>query len=132
MNARRGLNRRTFFKLAGGGIVVFVGLGPAVLFSEDAKRLYPEDFNAYLLIGANGRITFLEGTRWLRLGVLQGTLPLPPAPQQGEAGRGRGAGGGGRGGRQGLPGQLALSQMREQRPEAPATRTNPPGRGWTT
>lgn len=74
------------------------------------------------LIGANGRITFLEGTRWLRLGVLQGTLPLPPAPQQGEAGRGRGAGGGGRGGRQGLPGQLALSQMREQRPEAPATR----------
>jgi hypothetical protein len=75
------------------------------------------------LIGANGKITFLEGSRWLRLGVLQGTLPLPPAPQQGEGGRGRGAGGGGgRGGRQGLPGQLALSQMREQRPDASATR----------
>jgi len=73
------------------------------------------------LIGANGRITFLEGTRWLRLGVLQGSLPLPPAPPQGEGARGRGAGGG-RGGRQGLPGQLALSQMREQRPEASATR----------
>ncbi len=76
------------------------------------------------LIGANGKITFLEGSRWLRLGVLQGTFALPPAPRQAEAGRGRGAGGGGggRGGRQGLPGQLALSQMREQRPEAPAMR----------
>ncbi len=73
------------------------------------------------LIGGTGKITFLEGSRWLRLGVLQGTIQLPSAGRAGEGGRGRGAGGGGggRGGRQGAPGQLALSQMREQRPEAP-------------
>ncbi len=75
------------------------------------------------LVGANGKISFLEGSRWLRLGVLQGTAPLPPAPRQAEGGRGRGAGAGmgGRGGR-GVPGQLALSQMREQRPESAAAR----------
>ncbi len=71
------------------------------------------------LIGANGKITFFEGSRWLRLGVLQGTLPLPPAAQPGTAARGVG---GGRGGRQGMPGQPALAQMREQRPEAAAVR----------
>ncbi len=75
------------------------------------------------LIGANGGITFLEGSRWLGLGVLQGTLPLPPAPPQAAVGgRGAGGGGGGRGGRGAQAGQLALAQMREQRPVAPAAR----------
>jgi len=70
MSSRRGLTRRTFFKLAGGGIVVFVGLGPAVLFSQQAKRLYPEDFNAYLLIGADGRITVFSGKIEMGQGVM--------------------------------------------------------------
>jgi len=70
MSTRRGLTRRTFFKLAGGGIVVFVGLGAAALFSQQAKRLYPEDFNAYLLIGANGRITVFSGKIEMGQGVM--------------------------------------------------------------
>jgi nicotinate dehydrogenase subunit B len=61
VNARRGLSRRAFFKLAGGGIAVFVTLRPAALWSEEAKRLYPEDFNAYLLVGTNGRVTVFSG-----------------------------------------------------------------------
>ena len=57
MIACHGLDRRSFFKLAGGGIVVFVGLDPSALFSQDRQRIYPEDFNAYLLIGETGRAT---------------------------------------------------------------------------
>ena len=74
------------------------------------------------LLGANGRITFLDGSRWLRLGVMQGTLAIAGAGVQQGAAAGRGAGRGGRGGRQGAAGTLALSQMREQRPETPAVR----------
>jgi hypothetical protein len=73
------------------------------------------------LIGANGKITFLEGTRWQRLGALQGTLALPAGAPQAEVAGGRG-GGGGRGGRQGTVGTLALWQMRQQRPDVATTR----------
>jgi hypothetical protein len=75
--------------------------------------------DAIWLIGANGRITFLEGSRWLRLGVLQGTLPLPQGAQRAAAAGGRGAGTGGRGGRGAAPGRLALSEMRQQRADTP-------------
>ena len=40
--------------MVGGGIVVFASLGPAALFSQEANRLYPKDFNAYLVIGKDG------------------------------------------------------------------------------
>jgi isoquinoline 1-oxidoreductase len=64
------MSRRSFFKLVGGGIVVFVGLGPLALLSQDAKRLYPEDFNAYLVIGENGRVTVFSGKIEMGQGVL--------------------------------------------------------------
>jgi hypothetical protein len=72
------------------------------------------------LIGDN--VTFLEGSRWLRLGLLQGTAPLPGAGREaaapGVAGRGGGRGGGGRGG---AVAGLALAQLRQQPPsEAPS------------
>ena len=70
MNASAGMSRRTFLKLAGGGIVVFVGLGPMSAFSQVARLLYPEDFNAYLLIGKNGRITVYSGKIEMGQGVL--------------------------------------------------------------
>ncbi len=56
-----GIDRRTFFRLAGGGIVVLVGLGADAAAAQDAARLYPEDFNAYLVIGADGRVTVFSG-----------------------------------------------------------------------
>ncbi len=70
MNAPNGMDRRTFFKLVGGGIVVFVGLDPSVLFSQDRQRIYPEDFNAYLLIGTNGRVTVFSGKIEMGQGVM--------------------------------------------------------------
>jgi hypothetical protein len=47
-----GIDRRSFLRLVGGGIAVFVTLGPEELFAQ--RRPYPEDLNAYLLIGADG------------------------------------------------------------------------------
>ncbi|HJW11120.1 MAG TPA: molybdopterin cofactor-binding domain-containing protein, partial [Albitalea sp.] len=61
MRTSAGLSRRSFFKLAGGGVVVLVALGPLALRAQDARRLYPEDFNAYLVIGENGRVTVFTG-----------------------------------------------------------------------
>src|SRR5450759_471616 len=70
MSACHGLDRRSFFKLAGGGIVVFVGLDPSALFSQDRQRIYPEDFNAYLLIGADGRVKVFSGKIEMGQGVM--------------------------------------------------------------
>ena len=42
MSAPHGMDRRSFFKLVGGGIVVFIGLDPSALFSQDRQRIYPE------------------------------------------------------------------------------------------
>jgi len=70
MSTSAGIDRRSFFKLAGGGIVVFVGLGPLAALSQDAKRLYPEDFNAYLVIGKNGIVTVFSGKIEMGQGVM--------------------------------------------------------------
>ena len=70
MNAPHGMSRRHFFKLVGGGIVVFFGLDPAALFSQDFRRVYPEDFNAYLSIGENGRVTVFSGKIEMGQGVM--------------------------------------------------------------
>ncbi len=70
MNTSCGLSRREFFGRVGGGIVVLVGLTPAVLRAQDPKRLYPEDFNAYLVIGASGRVTVFSGKIEMGQGVL--------------------------------------------------------------
>jgi CO/xanthine dehydrogenase Mo-binding subunit len=70
MNASHGISRRQFFKLVGGGIVVLFGLDPAALFSADFRRIYPEDFNAYLLIGADGRVTVFSGKIEMGQGVM--------------------------------------------------------------
>jgi isoquinoline 1-oxidoreductase len=70
MNISPGLSRRNFFRLAGGGIVIFVGLGPDAVLAQDASRLYPEDFNAYLVIAGNGRVTVFSGKIEMGQGVL--------------------------------------------------------------
>jgi len=70
MSTASGLSRRTFFKLAGGGIVILVGLDPGAVLAQEAARLYPEDFNAYLVIGANGRVTVFSGKIEMGQGVL--------------------------------------------------------------
>jgi nicotinate dehydrogenase subunit B len=70
MNASHGITRRQFFRLVGGGIVVFFGLDPAALFSADFRRIYPDDFNAYLSIGKDGRVTVFSGKIEMGQGVM--------------------------------------------------------------
>jgi nicotinate dehydrogenase subunit B len=70
MNASPGLDRRAFLQLVGGGVVVLVSLGPVGLLAEEARRLYPDDFNAYLVIGEDGRVTVFSGKIEMGQGVM--------------------------------------------------------------
>jgi nicotinate dehydrogenase subunit B len=57
-----GLARRDFLKIAGGGVVVAVSLGDLSGLQEARRGPgYPEDFNAYLRIGEDGRVTGYTG-----------------------------------------------------------------------
>src|SRR5262249_7510832 len=69
LSERPTLDRRRFFQLTGGGIAVFVGLGPKALFAQE-PRSYPEDLNAYLLIGKDGRVTVFSGKIEMGQGVM--------------------------------------------------------------
>ncbi|HEY1435853.1 MAG TPA: molybdopterin cofactor-binding domain-containing protein [Thermoanaerobaculia bacterium] len=64
------LDRRRFFQLTGGGIAVFVGLGPSALLGQERRNAYPEDLNAYLLIGRDGRVTVFSGKIEMGQGVM--------------------------------------------------------------
>ncbi len=55
------LDRREFIKLVGGGIVVFFTTGDPLALQERRGRGYPEDFNAYLRIGEDGRVSCFTG-----------------------------------------------------------------------
>ena len=52
------LDRRSFLKLVGGGIVVLVRLKPSQVFAQGA---YPKDLNAYLHVHEDGKVTFFSG-----------------------------------------------------------------------
>jgi len=59
-------NRREFMTLLGSGITVLFAIDPSGLLAQEPARLsgtrgYPKDFNAYLHIGENGRVTCLVG-----------------------------------------------------------------------
>jgi isoquinoline 1-oxidoreductase len=61
------LDRRSFLKLVGGGIVVLIRLEPSV--AEAQGRGYPSDLNAYLRIGEDGRVTVFSGKIEMGQGV---------------------------------------------------------------
>ena len=64
------IDRRRFFQLTGGGIAVFVSLGPSALLSQERPKGYPDDINAYLLIGKDGRVTVFSGKIEMGQGVM--------------------------------------------------------------
>jgi nicotinate dehydrogenase subunit B len=65
------LTRREFIKSIGGGIIVFFCIGDlSVLEAQRRGRGYPEDFNAYLRIGGDGRVTCFTGKVELGQGVI--------------------------------------------------------------
>ncbi|HSA96538.1 MAG TPA: molybdopterin cofactor-binding domain-containing protein [Acidobacteriota bacterium] len=59
------LERREFLKLAGGGLIVAFTVGEGLEAQEGGQRGggggYPEDPNAYLKVGADGRVTCFTG-----------------------------------------------------------------------
>ena len=65
------LSRREFVKLMGGGIIILFSIGaPSVLQARGRGRGYPDDFNAYLRIGEDGRITCFTGKIEMGQGVI--------------------------------------------------------------
>ncbi len=65
------LTRREFIKSLGGGIIIFFCIGDlSVLEAQRRGRGYPEDFNAYLRIGGDGRVTCFTGKVELGQGVI--------------------------------------------------------------
>ena len=70
MTGRHGIDRREFIKIVGGGIVVVVSVGPSALLAQDRRRIYPEDLNAYLRIGEDGRVTVFTGKIEMGQGVM--------------------------------------------------------------
>lgn len=65
-----GISRRNLFKALGGGIVVLIGGQSMVPWAQDARRIYPEDFNAYLVVAQTGRVTVFSGKIEMGQGVL--------------------------------------------------------------
>jgi nicotinate dehydrogenase subunit B len=74
-------SRREFFKRTGGGILVFIALNDLLFGQEEAGRPrggrpgLPSDFNAFLRIGEDGRVTCLTGK------IEMGQGPITSLPQ---------------------------------------------------
>ncbi|UCG46572.1 MAG: molybdopterin-dependent oxidoreductase, partial [Phycisphaerales bacterium] len=64
------LSRREFLKALGGGIIIFFFVGDASVLEGRRGRGYPEDFNAYLRIGPDGRVTCFTGKIEMGQGVI--------------------------------------------------------------
>ncbi len=68
---RLALDRREFMKLLGGGIFIFFSIGDSsLLHAQGQRREYPSDFNAYLWISEDGRVTVYSGKIEMGQGVV--------------------------------------------------------------
>lgn len=74
-----GVTRRDFFALTGSGLFLSFWVGPLDLFQEPTRLpgrpSYPSDFNAYLRIGPDGRVTCFVGKVELGQGAMT-ALPM--------------------------------------------------------
>ncbi len=65
------LDRRSFLRVVGGGIVVMVSLGPTPLAGQEPRRRqYPDDLNAYLRIDGDGQVWIFSGKIEMGQGVM--------------------------------------------------------------
>jgi nicotinate dehydrogenase subunit B len=65
------LDRRDFIKLLGGGIIVLFSADLSDLLGQEARTSgYPTDFNAYLRIAGDGRVTVYSGKIEMGQGVV--------------------------------------------------------------
>jgi nicotinate dehydrogenase subunit B len=70
MTEHRGIDRREFIKIAGGGVIVLVSVGPSTVLGQDRRRVYPEDLNVYLRIGEDGLVSVFTGKIEMGQGVM--------------------------------------------------------------
>ena len=70
MTAAARVSRRDILGALGGGIVVLFGLSPSKPSAAAERPGYPDDFHAYLAIGADGRITVFSGKIEMGQGVM--------------------------------------------------------------
>jgi nicotinate dehydrogenase subunit B len=69
--ASSALDRRDFVRLLGGGIIVLFTTDLSELLGQESRtRGYPTDFNAYLRIAADGRVTVWSGKIEMGQGVV--------------------------------------------------------------
>ncbi len=64
------ISRRDFVAGIGGGIIVWFGLGASAPSAAAERPGYPDDFHAYLAIGANGRVTVFSSKIEMGQGVM--------------------------------------------------------------
>jgi len=67
------ISRRSFIKITGGGILLYFTIRNLPLFAQEDRRLQhemPSDFNAYLKIGTDGRVTCFTGKIEMGQGVV--------------------------------------------------------------
>ncbi|MFZ0390978.1 MAG: molybdopterin cofactor-binding domain-containing protein [Calditrichia bacterium] len=66
------VSRRDFLKIAGGGIFIFMAIGDASLWAQEGRSRppLPSDFNAFLRIGEDGRVSCFTGKIEMGQGVV--------------------------------------------------------------
>ena len=65
------ISRRAFLKGVGGGIIILISLDiPSVLAAEAGRREQATDFNAYLRIGPDGRVSCFSGKIEMGQGII--------------------------------------------------------------
>jgi nicotinate dehydrogenase subunit B len=73
------LSRRRFLQLVGSGIIVYFTVGDSIACEQERARRgaqYPTDFNAYLRIGEDGRVTCFVGKVELGQGIINGLAQM--------------------------------------------------------
>ena len=64
------ISRRRFIELCGGGVIVLVAMTPLAARAQTGGNIYPADFNAYLTVGPEGRVTVFSGKIEMGQGVM--------------------------------------------------------------
>ena len=65
------INRREFFKIAGGGIFILFTIKDMSVFAQQSQQQsLPTDFNAFLKIGEDGRVTCFTGKIEMGQGII--------------------------------------------------------------
>ncbi len=65
-----GMTRRSFIRRLGGGLVIAVALSDFDVLKASVAQQYPTDLNAYLKIGADGRVSCFTGKIEMGQGVI--------------------------------------------------------------